>query len=214
MTMQNPTKILRITHLNNLKIFLNRKGLHAPTVEPDDGQTYKVIHDVEIQQKRQLKEIPCGPKGHLNDYVPFYFGYLSPMLFRLHTGKVQGYNEGQSPIIYLVSYAQEFKQNEIKYVFSDGHGVKRVTKWYDDLIHLNKIDMSMVNEKYWTDNIHDNDRQRKKQAEFLVYRFCCWSYIKGIAVFNDATKALVLNILELYPTELHKPVKVFKNWYY
>ena len=30
----------------------------------------------------------------MHDYVPFYFGVLSPMLLQLKTGRVTGYNEG------------------------------------------------------------------------------------------------------------------------
>ena len=32
-----------------------------------------------------------------------YFGYLAPMLLQLKTGRVAGYQEGQSPLLYLVS---------------------------------------------------------------------------------------------------------------
>jgi hypothetical protein len=44
--------------------------------------------------------------GALHDYVPFYFGFLSPMLLQLKTGRVTGYNEGQEPLVYLKSTVQ------------------------------------------------------------------------------------------------------------
>lgn len=209
-----PTPIYRIIHVENLKILLERKGLYAPSEEPLDGHIYRTIHDVEVQKKRCKKVIQCGPRGCLHDYVPFYFGVHSPMLLKLHTGQVKNYGEGQEPIIYLVSHAQDFSHGEEKFVFSDGHGIHTFTNWYDDLKDLDKIDWSMIKEKIWKDNIEDNDRQRRKQAEFLIHKFCSWSHIRGIAVFNKAAENMVINIFNPYSFDLHKSVKIIKKWYY
>ena len=43
----------------------------------------------------------------------------------------------------------------------------------------------MVYQRYWKDNLDDMDRQRRKQAEFLVHRFCDWSLINEIAVIDE-----------------------------
>ena len=79
MTVPNPTPIFRFIHLDNLRSCLDRGGLHAPKHCPDDGQIYRTIHDEEVQDKRHVTSIPCGPGGTIHDYVPFYFGYLSPI---------------------------------------------------------------------------------------------------------------------------------------
>lgn len=135
------------------------------------------------------------------------------MLFRLHKGEIDGFKIGQEPIIYLVAHAQDFCKGE--FVFSNGHGIHHLTQWYDDLKDLNKVDWSMVESKFWKDDpFEDNDRQRRKQAEFLVYKFCCWTYIRGIAVFNKTTQATVLETLHSYPKELHRPVEIIRKWYY
>ena len=94
--------IYRLIHVDNLRICLRRNGLHAPNYTPNDGLQYRTIHNVDIQKQRKVTTIPCGPCGNVHDYVPFYFGYLSPMLLQLKTGKVEGYNEGQEPLLYLV----------------------------------------------------------------------------------------------------------------
>ena len=83
--------------MDNLHIYLWRGGLHAPNFTPNDELSYRTIHNAEIQQKRQIKQIPYGFGGVVHDYVPFYFGYLSPMMLNLKTGRVPGYNEGQEP---------------------------------------------------------------------------------------------------------------------
>ncbi len=158
--------------------------------------------------------IPRGPQGKMLDYVPFYFGYHSPMLYRLHTKQVQDYTEGQSPLLYLVTTAQAISEGEQGYVFSDGHGVKKITKWFDDLIDLNKVDWDMVKEKYWTDNNDDNDRKRRKQAEFLVHGQCAWSLIQEIVVFSEEAKSRVQKIFDSFPSTQHKTITVKKKWYY
>ncbi|WP_083800169.1 DarT ssDNA thymidine ADP-ribosyltransferase family protein [Desulfobacca acetoxidans] len=39
------------------------------------------------------------------------------------------------------------------------------------------------------------DRQRRKQAEFLIYRFCPWDLIQEIAVVNVGLRDRVRDIL-------------------
>lgn len=208
-----PNRIYRILHVKNLQLLLNDKGLYAASKYDLNKNLYKKIHDDDIQSKRSSKKIPCGPNGNLQDYIPFYFGHHSPMLFRLYKGEIDGINIGQEPIIYLVGHAQDFRKGE--FVFSNGHGIHHLTEWFDDLKDLDRIDWNIVGKKFWKDDpLGDNDSQRRKQAEFLVYKFCCWTHIRGIVVFNKITKNSVLDILQRYPTELHKPVEIVKRWYY
>jgi len=70
--------------------------LHASNHCPEEDLTYKIIHNADIQNKRKVKRILCGPQGVIHDYVPFYFGYLLPMMFQLKTGKVEGVRKGKN----------------------------------------------------------------------------------------------------------------------
>jgi len=58
------------------------------------------------------------------------------------------------------------------------------------------------------------DRQRCKQAEFLVHRFCDWSLIQEIGVIYQDMKGRVEETLAGYPAGMHKPVVVKSEWYY
>jgi len=122
----NPVRIVRLMHIDNLSICLQRGGMHAPNNAPADGLIYRTIHNIEIQQQRQSRHIPCGPGGTIHDYVPFYFGVRSPMLYQLCKGQVENYDEGQDPLIYAVSSAQTVVQANMPFVFSDGHGIAAV----------------------------------------------------------------------------------------
>jgi hypothetical protein len=150
----------------------------------------------------------------MHDYVPFYFGYLSPMMLNLKTGRVPGYSEGQEPLIYLCTTAQCILEAGKRFVFSDGHGIAAFTSWFDELERLDQVDWNMVYQRYWTDNAIDMDRQRKKQAEFLVHQFCDWSLIKAIIVIDETRKTHVEQIFARFPPEMHRPILVKRDWYY
>lgn len=209
-----PTPILRIIHIDNLSTLLQRRALHAPNHLPNDNLNYRACVDVEVQGARAAVIIPCGPRGVIHDYVPFYFGYLSPMMFRLKTGQVSGYQDGQEPLIYLVSTAQAVRAEGLGFVFSDGHGLARYTDWFDDLARLDAVDWAMVNQRYWSDNVNDMDRQRRKQAEFLIHGSCSWELIAEIVVIDDAIGKRVQAIQEKVPSALRRPIRVERSWYY
>ncbi|HAT1879868.1 TPA: DUF4433 domain-containing protein [Legionella pneumophila] len=216
MTIPVPSEIqlYRLTHINNLNLLMQRGGLHSPNNTPNDGYIYRTIHDATVQANRKVTPIPCGARGNVHDYVPFYFGTHSPMLLQLKTGQVAGYTEGQDPLIYLVTSLDLIISNGCRYVFSDGHGLATYTDWYDNLNDLDKIDWDIVKQKFWADTAEDGDRQRRKQAEFLVHSFCDWSLIKGIAVLNDQMKQNVEAIMANYPNRNQPPVKILPRYYY
>ncbi|MCC7176060.1 MAG: DUF4433 domain-containing protein [Bryobacterales bacterium] len=132
MPVPNVLKLYRIGHVETLPTLLTRGGLHAPNFTPHDGLPYRIIHSVSVQATRHDRPIWCGPRGTCHDYVPFYFGPLSVMLLNLKTGRVEGYNEGQVPLVYLTTTLQAVQEAGCRFVFSDGHGLARFTNWYED----------------------------------------------------------------------------------
>ncbi len=213
MPVPQPTPVYRIVHLDNLPLLLHRQGLHAPNHQPSDGHTYRTIHNTAIQQKRRQQPIPCGPRGVIHDYISFYFGPRSPMLLQLHTGRVEGHREGQAPIVYLVSSVQRIAGAGLPFVFSDGHGIKAFTRWFSNLDDLGEVDWPAAYATHWQDTITDMDRQRRKQAEFLVHRFCPWTLIDSIGVSTPAIQSTVQHILATVPSAV-RPVIIKSDWYY
>jgi hypothetical protein len=210
--MPRPTPIYRLLHIDNLEVILDCGGMHAPNNPPEGGCDYRAIHNVDIQKIRRQRPIPCGPGGTMHDYVAFYFGPRSPMLLQLHTGRVENYDEGQEPLIYAVSTVETIAQAGLDFVFSDGHGIAAFTQWFDDLNDLDKVDWDMAYADYWADTVEDMDRQRRKQAEFLVHRFCPWEVVNRIGVLNEAVKEKVEHILQR--KKISMPVEVRRQWYY
>jgi hypothetical protein len=215
-TVPVPTPIFRFIHVDNLDTLMRRSALHGPNHVPTDGLPYRFCHDPEVQGARGAVTITVGPGGTIHNYVPFYFGYLSPMMLKLKTGRVAGYNDGQDPLIYLVSTAQAVADADadVEFVFTDGHGLAFFTDQFDRLERLDAVDWEMVYQRYWSDNMTDMDRQRRKQAEFLVHRSCPWSLIQEIAVINTEMRDRVEAIQKTFSVTQRKVVKVERSWYY
>ena len=208
-------RLFRLVHIHTLPTLLMRGGLHAPNTTPADGLAYRTIHNVNVQASRSARGIPCGPGGTIHDYVPFYFGPRSVMLLNLHTGRVEGYNEGQDPLVYLVSSINRVEAAGRPWVFSDGHGLAALTSWYDDAGDLHQVDWDLVGERFWADTPADNDRKRRKQAEFLVWQHLPWSAIEAVVVPNAGMEARVRAILAAYPMPAAGvKVVVRPGWYY
>jgi hypothetical protein len=98
-------------------------------------------------------------------------------------------------------------------VFTDGHAdMPPLTSFYDNFNDLDKIDWKLMNSKYWHDTIDHPDRERRRQAEFLVHDSCPWELISKIGVHNQETAE---NVLEILADVVHKPeIKIETGWYY
>lgn len=214
MTVPTDIWLYRLVHVENLSVLLARGALHAPNFTPNDGRPYRTIHNVSVQAGRRDQPIRCRPGSTCHDYVPFYFGPLSVMLLNLKTGRVEGYTEGQAPLIYLTTTLARVQAAGCRFVFSDGHGLATFTSWYDDLAQLGNIDWNLVGARYWADTPEDNDRQRRKQAEFLVWQSVDWSLIERIGVLNQTVKERVEGVLDEFPQRSRPPVEIRGEWYY
>lgn len=71
-----------------------------------------------------------------------------------------------------------------------------------------------MGERYWKNQTDDNDRQRRKQAEFLVWRSVAWELIERIAVRDTAANRNVEDILAQFPQAHHPHLETRLDWYY
>jgi hypothetical protein len=207
-----PTFIYHITHIKNLKFILESGGLIANSGLKRQQINYQDIAHGHIQDRRALTRVPCAARGCLHDYVPFYFAPRSPMLYAIHRGNVEGYADGQNPIIHLVSEAETIAANNLAFAFTDGHAVIAYSEFYDDLQQLDMIDWEIMSADFWGNTQEDGDRKRRRQAEFLVHQFCPWTLIKEIGVINSTLQKQVREILQDF--NYQTPIRVYSSWYY
>lgn len=207
-----PLPIYHITHIDNLESILSECGLLAYNVMVETQTNYTNIAYGNIQYRRATTYVPCGEGGVLHDYVPFYFAPRSPMLYTISRGNVENYTQGQAAVIHLVSSIENIEAENLSFVFTDGHAVMTFTEFFDDLNYLGAIDWDVMGSRYWFDTNEDNDRKRRRQAEFLVRNFLPWELITEIGVIDYTIQSQVENILQNFTDQT--PVRVHKDWYY
>ena len=158
-----PTYIYHITHVNNLPQVLAAGGLQTCRTLRAAQTSYTDIAYQTLQDSRAHTVVPCAVGGTLHDYVPFYFAPRSPMLFIISKRHYPQHQEGQTPIVYLVSTVEQVHQAGGNFAFTDGHRVMALTNFYDDLSKLDRVDWQIMGAKYWRDTLADNDRKRRRQ---------------------------------------------------
>jgi hypothetical protein len=202
------TPIYHISHMRNLKRILAEGGLHCDRTA--QGLKSVNIGHMHIKERRLRREVPVGRKGTVGEYVPFYFAPRSPMLYAISRGAVEGYAEGQNPVIYLCSTVEVVDKAGLSWVFTEGHADMSFTDFFDNLGDLDKVDWALMKEKYWNDTNDDPDRKRRPQAEFLVHGFFPWELVSYIGVYDRSTAEAVGEVLKT-----HSPkVGIEQGWYY
>lgn len=198
--------IFRITAIQNLPFVLTH-GILCRNYAPSDPNFIN-IGEGDIIEKRDKKQIEIAPFGHLSDYVPFYFAPRSPML-----GRIKTYNFfPQEDIIYLVSNIQKAVDSRIPFVFTDGHAIKEFTLFRNSIQDLNIVDWDIMKQKYWNITPDDNDRMRRRMAEFLVHNHFPVGLITSIGVKNEQKAQEVKEILDKFAKTLN--VNILPEWYF
>lgn len=148
----------------------------------------------------------------IGDFIPFYFGIRTPMLYVIQNGYNGVKKTNPEEIIYCVTNVLTIIENNFLFYFSDGHTTnKEYTKIFnsDKISELAEIvDFKATKFIYWKSET-DLDLKRRKEAEFLVKDDVPNSCILGYICYSEAvrTKLLALGINE-------KQVVVRKNYYF
>lgn len=131
----------------------------------------------------------------LGDYIPFYFGVRTPMLYVVQNGFNMVGSTHAENVVYCVTSVQKIIESQLEFVFTDGHAVDRFSSQYNSSQYNSSnikdlesiIDWNAVNAKYWRSDT-DLDLKRRKEAEFLVLGDIGVNFILGFVVFNQDAK--------------------------
>jgi hypothetical protein len=182
----NPQKalIFRIIHRDNMPTVWS-DGCHCRSTT--DGKKYIQIGNLELIEKRIDHAVPCGPKGTLSDYVPFYFTPFTPMLYNIKTGHNGVQKKPIEEILILVSSLHLLKKQGVAFVFSDRHAYLKTALFSDDLADLNRIIWPTLQARNFRKD--DLDRFEKYQAEALIHKHVPLTAIMGVVCYNDSVRA-------------------------
>lgn len=186
-------EIYRIIHRDNLDYILRSGRVVAPN-HPDVDPNYVPIGNNEIIARRSNRSIPVSRSRTFRDYVAFYFGYRSIMLYNIHTGFGEVERCDQSNIIYLVYDAHQLVDAGYDFFFTDGQGNQGNTRFFDRMKDIDQVDLSAAHATDFSMEAQkkDPDIKRKKHAEFHVYGEIDLDYLLYIAVCNEEARRKVL----------------------
>ncbi|MBS1651628.1 MAG: DUF4433 domain-containing protein [Bacteroidetes bacterium] len=204
-----PTPIYRIVHYQNVEYIL-RNGIYTRGHANHDPN-YVNIGNTQLIADRHDYPVKIEGCGNLGEYVPFYLGPHSPMLYNIKTGYGVA-RFPQSEIVYFISNAQRVAEEGLPFVFTNGHAKNSITTFYNNLDDLNAIDWGMVVEKQWSPIQGDRDRMRRKQAEFLIHTHVPISLIDGIVVYNQEKFNFVDTLMKQIGLTI--PLSINTNLYY
>ena len=189
------TAIYHFTHVDNFVRILEAREMTCDRVCQDSGLTVRNVGYSSLKNLRMQTEVEVEPFGTLGDYVPFYFGTRSPMLYVYTKGYVTGKPEDTDDLIYLVSSAEAVSSSGLPFVFTDGHPIREPKAFFNDLADLHNVDMPLMTERMWTDTDADPDKKRRRQAEFLVYHRLPLELMAGIATKSATRRTWVKGLL-------------------
>jgi hypothetical protein len=210
--MAKPSEIwlYRMTHADNLPHIL-RYGL-VVAASPNADPNFRVIGDQSLIGFRNDLDAPNPPGGKFSEYIPFYLGHRSPMLYQIATGYEGVEKIPQSDIVYIVTKHSCIVQNGLDWFYSDGHARHGMTRFYTDEQGFEELDWNIIYATQWRNTEDDPDRQRKKQAEYLVKRHVpihCFAYF---LTYDEQSKQKVVSLQSVAKTTI--PVKISKQAYY
>lgn len=200
-------QIFHITHVDNLPGIIAMDRLWCDSQRIAQGFENTNIGYSHIKARRMAHSVTVSEGGTLGNYVPFNFCPRSVMLFVVSRGH-ENYNQGQMPIVHLVSSVDTIVASGRPWAFTDRHAELGYANQYDSLDDLDKVDWDVMPERYWS----ESEKKEKRQAEFLVHDYCPWEFIQKIVVINQEFKEKVESALI---GGSHKPtVQIRRNWYY
>lgn len=179
----------RITHIDNIPYILEKGLLRANSsdrsddfVNIGDPQVIKLRSDMIIRNIR------------LGDYIPFYLGPRSPMLYVIQHGYNGVRRQEPQDIVYCVLRLDDVIKGNLECVFTDGHALSALTNYYgkEQLGNIDKIvNYDDVYASQWNNNDSDIDLKRRKEAELLIKEDISPEYIRGYIVYNDKAKEML-----------------------
>lgn len=182
--------VYHFSHIDNLPGLLKHGFLSNN--HPQFPKKHRSIAAAGIQQRRANMQVSCPPGGHVHDYVPLYFGSVSPMLL----GVINAKNVDQYDILYF-----EFPialADRPDAVFTGASANTQIPPaFYSDPADLDKLDWAAIDSRKWG-NV-DEDFRHRRMAELLVRGQLPVTAATRCVVWNEGAKKRVEAIVSAAP---------------
>jgi hypothetical protein len=183
--------LYRMTHIENIPHILRHGITHSTSANANCN--FVPIGDSSLISTRNNFLLNNGRR--LGDYIPFYFGPRTPMLYVIQNGFNMVAPTPAENIVYCVSSVQKMIDLGLDFVFIDGYAVDGFSGQHTaaDLENIETIlDMRAIYDRYWNDE-NDLDKKRRKEAEFLVVGDIASSVILSYLTYNENARDRIVN---------------------
>lgn len=176
---------------------------------------YVSIGSLQVIGRRDMAQVKCHAPAVVNDYVPFYFFIRTPMLYNIITGR-QGSSKPQEDIVYLCCRLTDLAAIDFQWCFTDGNAAAAITRFFTDLKDIDQIDwVSIETEDFRDDNVDgDEDRIRKKHAEFLVKGYVPIQQVRAIVVKTHSVLTKVEDLLHQFNLAIPVSFNTRRKFYF
>lgn len=184
--------LYRMTHIENIPHIINFGITHSSSANANPN--FVPIGDGSLISRRSNFILQNGIR--LGDYIPFYLGARTPMLYVIQKGFNMVAPTSAENIVYCVTTIKKIIDLNLDFVFTDGHAVDSFTTLYesDNIENIEELlDWNAIRAVYWKDE-NDLDKKRRKEAEFLVKGDIDFSAIIGFGVFNQKAKDRLITL--------------------
>jgi hypothetical protein len=165
----------------------------------------------DLIHKRSTRVVPVLPGGTLDDYIPFYFGTHSAMLYNIHTG--YGVRQvHQQDMVYVVSSVQRLAANNVAFLFTDRHAYVANAHYSGDVADLNRLDWDLINGRDFKRDPNRPDKLDRRAAELLVHRHLPLAALGGIACYNSAVRQTIEAAANAVGANV--AIRVRQDWYF
>ncbi|OFX42229.1 MAG: hypothetical protein A2046_03935 [Bacteroidetes bacterium GWA2_30_7] len=185
------TYLYRMTHIKNIPHILKYGITHYSSF--NSNPNFMPIGDCSLINSRNSFILNNGRT--LGEYIPFYFGVRTPMLYVVQNGYNMVSPTPAENIVYCVTSVQKIIDLKLDFIFTNGHAIDCFTSQFtpDNIQNIdNIIDKNAVNSKYWKDD-SDLDLKRRKEAEFLVLGDIASEGILGFLVYNQNAQNIMID---------------------
>lgn len=181
--------VFRMTHIDNIPYIAECGFAHKDSVKA--SADYIPIGDMSMIDARSRKIVVDGYS--LDEFIPFYFGPRSPMLYEIQHGFNNVKKRGADEIVYCVVRLDTIREAKQRFYFTDGHAMNAITSFYG-MNRIGEIDSIIscddVFAQYWKND--DPDLKRRKEAELLLLDELPPEMIAGYVVYDEGAKNKLL----------------------
>lgn len=182
----NKVYLFRMTHIENIPHILQNGITHFTSVNANPE--FVPIGDRSLIATRN--DFLLNNSRRLGEYIPFYFGVRTPMLYVVQKGFNLVAPTPAENIVYCVTSVQKIIDIQLDFIFTNGHAVDSFSSQFTDTDVQNIdniLDKDAINAKYWRDE-SDLDKKRRKEAEFLVLGDISRRAVLGYITYNENAK--------------------------